>query len=65
MPRTTADPKSVVVRARVTVSEAERLRKSAEELNTTMTAVLMRGLGLVEAEIEQQKRQATDENQPA
>ena len=51
MPRTTVDPKSVVVRARVTVSEAERLRKSAEAMNTTMSAILLRGLRLVEAQI--------------
>lgn len=65
MPRTTADPKSIVVRSRVTVSEAQRLRKSAEALNTTMSDVLLRGLALVEAEIEQQKRQAAVQNKPA
>lgn len=65
MPRTTADPKSIVVRSRVTVSEAQRLRKSAEALNTTMSDVLLRGLALVEAEIEQQKRQAAVEKHPA
>lgn len=65
MPRTTADPKSIVVRSRVTVSEAQRLRKSAEALNTTMSDVLLRGLALVEAEIEKQKRQAAVEKHPA
>ena len=50
---------------RMTDEEYERLGKSAEALCTTRTGILMRGLALVEAEIEQQKRQASNEKQPA
>ena len=58
MGRPTDDPKVVQRRLRLTVGEDQRLRKSAEALNTTMSDVLLRGLALVEAEIEKQKRQA-------
>ncbi len=44
------NPRSISIRTRMTVSEAERLRKCAEARQMTMTAVLMRGLALVEAE---------------
>ncbi len=58
MPRTTTDPRSMVVRARVTQSEYQRLRKCAEVLNTTMSAILMRGLALVEAQVQATEKAA-------
>ena len=51
MPRTTTDLKSKQYRIRLSPSEVERLRKSAEALNIKMSEVLLRGLCLVEAEI--------------
>ena len=51
MPRTTTDPRTEYIRVRVTKSVAESLRKSAEALRTTKTAIVVRGVGLVEAEI--------------
>ena len=65
MARTTVDPKSFQFRIRLTVGEAQRLRKSAEELGTNMSDIFLRGLRLVEAEIEKQKRQAADDKTPA
>ena len=55
MGRPTDDPKTGVVQIRMTADVDAWLRKSAESQQTTKTDVLMRGLALIEAEI--QKRQ--------
>lgn len=46
------NPKSVRLEIRLTPSEAERLQRCADELKVPRTKVLMKGLDLVEAELQ-------------
>ena len=51
MPRTTVDPKTEVFQIRLTVGEAQSLRKSAEALSLTKSEILKRGLRWAEAQV--------------
>ena len=62
MPRTTTDPKIIQAKIKLTVSESESLRKCAEVLGTTKTAILLSGLHQAEAEVRKREGQAPDKS---
>ena len=61
MSRTTTDPKTTTFTIRMSVSEAESLRKCAEALKLKKATILMRGLKLAEVELAKRKEQAPDQ----
>lgn len=45
------NPKNVRLEIRLTQRDAERLQKCSDALNTTRTGVILKGIDLVEAEL--------------
>lgn len=60
MPRTgrpkSDNPKNINLNIRLTKNDADRLQKYADTLQTSRTSVILRGLNLVEVELEQQNK---------
>ncbi len=47
------NPRNVNLNIRITNDEAKRIQKCADKMNMTRTDTIMKGIGLVEKEIEQ------------
>ena len=62
MPRTgrpkSDNPKNINLNIRLTKTDADRLQKYADTLRTSRTDVILRGLNLVEVELNKQIEQA-------
>jgi uncharacterized protein (DUF1778 family) len=48
-------PRNVNLNIRITKEESERIQNCADKLNMTRTDAIMKGIGMVEKEIEEQK----------
>ena len=53
------NPRNVNLNIRITKDEAQRIQSCADELRVTRTDAIMKGIGLVEKELEKQKRVVT------
>lgn len=53
------NPRNVNLNIRITKDEAQRIQSCADELRITRTDAIMKGIGLVEKELEKQKRVVT------
>ncbi len=49
------NPRNVNLNIRITKNESERIQKCADKLNMTRTDAIMKGINLVEKEIEQKE----------
>lgn len=49
------NPRNVNLNIRITKEESERIQKCADKLNMTRTDTIMKGINLVEKEIEQKE----------
>ncbi len=49
------NPRNVNLNIRITKKESERIQKCADKLNMTRTDAIMKGINLVEKEIEQKE----------
>lgn len=49
------NPRNVNLNIRITKKEAEKIQKCADKLNVTRTDAIMKGINLVEKEIEQKE----------
>ena len=48
-------PRNVNLNIRITKEESERIQNCADKLNMTRTDAIIKGIGMVEKEIEEQK----------
>jgi len=49
------NPRNVNLNIRITKEESERIQNCADKLNMTRTDTIMKGIGMVEKEVEKQK----------
>ena len=49
------NPRNVNLNIRITKEESERIQNCADKLNMTRTDTIMKGIGMVEKEVEEQK----------
>ncbi len=49
------NPRNINLNIRITKEESERIQNCADKLNMTRTDTIMKGIGMVEKEVEEQK----------
>ena len=49
------NPRNVNLNIRITKEESQRIQNCADKLNMTRTDTIMKGIGMVEKEVEKQK----------
>lgn len=49
------NPRNVNLNIRITKEESQRIQNCADKLNMTRTDTIMKGIGMVEKEVEEQK----------
>ena len=49
------NPRNINLNIRITKEESERIQNCADKLNITRTDTIMKGIGMVEKEVEEQK----------